>query len=682
MKKFTFKSFFFFLLIFTLGSSLNVSAHWNSRGPVGGSVSCFHKVDTIVYVGTFTGGVFRSVNKKAETWRAIPVGLKTGKINALTSIGKYILAGTDKGIFVSKNIGAAWSEQNSGLNNLKVNSLASFEDKILAGTDAGVYLSSDSGKTWVAATAGIGTNKVIELVTGSGKFYAASETGVYVSDLNSISWNLANTGLGENPVITSLFYADEKLYAGVNGKIFLTSVSQLSWSQISTGLNGSEINNIFSSGESLYTATNSGVYKSTIGQINWVNVNSGIKTDTVTSLIIFNSRIYAGTKNEGIFLSDLVTTNWVAHNTGFTNLKTTSLVVKDKIVITSTDKGVFISKDEGTNFVRSNKGLKDSLNVTDIAFSGNLTIAATRNQGIFVSTDTGKTWSQQNMHLNGNEVKKVIIGPGNTIYLITANNKIYYSSTGHLHWEPLMTGLPFGASLADLETDGINLYLASSTHGVYKLENFSWKEINDGLNGLQVKDLVVSNEKLFICTNDGVFSSSSANVFWNESSNGLTNPAEINSLAIYNNYVLAGYTGGVQVSENLGVVWQPFETLLNLPDYAVINDISFSTNRIFVRTPDNSVYSNSLGELPVGFKDPTSQLFKELIIFPNPGNGNFSILNNDAPKIEQIVVYSISGQIVEVITPQNNSFQYLEKGVHFAKFKGESLNRTYKIVVE
>ncbi len=66
MNHFTLKNFSRLMastLLFFCLSTTSIFAHWNSKGPFGGGVKCMIAADTNLYIGTYAGGVFRSVNK-------------------------------------------------------------------------------------------------------------------------------------------------------------------------------------------------------------------------------------------------------------------------------------------------------------------------------------------------------------------------------------------------------------------------------------------------------------------------------------------------------------------------------------------------------------------------------------------------------------------------------------------
>ncbi|MES2689339.1 MAG: heme utilization protein, partial [Bacteroidota bacterium] len=81
--------------------SFHASAHFGSKGPFGGTVSCAIARDSLVYIGTTNGGVYISSTNGLTAWTVRPVGLTSGKITALAHSGSYLLAGTaDSGIFI------------------------------------------------------------------------------------------------------------------------------------------------------------------------------------------------------------------------------------------------------------------------------------------------------------------------------------------------------------------------------------------------------------------------------------------------------------------------------------------------------------------------------------------------------------------------------------------------------
>ncbi|MEY3417268.1 MAG: hypothetical protein RL060_1380, partial [Bacteroidota bacterium] len=136
-------------------------AHFGSKGPLGGTVTTFcvikknnSQTDSLIFAGTANGGIYQSTN--GTSWSAKPVGLKSGKITAITHTGKYLFAATaDSGIFRFTGFVSAdryWEKVNTGLTNLDVTALIAIDSiTVLAGTNGGgVFKSTNKGASWTS----------------------------------------------------------------------------------------------------------------------------------------------------------------------------------------------------------------------------------------------------------------------------------------------------------------------------------------------------------------------------------------------------------------------------------------------------------------------------------------------------------------------------------------------------
>src|SRR6478672_4943346 len=184
-------------LLFTLLIFSNRSfAHFGSKGPYGGSVSCAMVQDTTVYLGSSTGGVFFSTNSKLVGWSLKPVGLKSGKITALAHTGRYLFAATaDSGVFIYTGFVGSdryWIKKNNGLANLKITSLVAIDSiTLMAGTNGGgIFKTTNKGNTWVAVNNATLTHLDISgLVKAGNRIISTSLTsGAWASDNNGVSW--------------------------------------------------------------------------------------------------------------------------------------------------------------------------------------------------------------------------------------------------------------------------------------------------------------------------------------------------------------------------------------------------------------------------------------------------------------------------------------------------------------
>ena len=82
----------------------------------------------------------------------LPVTFST---NAMAVIGPNTFAGTDHGVFLTKNNGVSWSAVNIGLTNTVIESLATDGTNLFAGTNDGVFLSTNMGTAWSDVSEGM-----------------------------------------------------------------------------------------------------------------------------------------------------------------------------------------------------------------------------------------------------------------------------------------------------------------------------------------------------------------------------------------------------------------------------------------------------------------------------------------------------------------------------------------------
>jgi photosystem II stability/assembly factor-like uncharacterized protein len=617
-------------LLFT---NLNSFAHFGSKGPLGGTVTAFHvlkkkngSADSVIFAGTANGGVYQSTN--GTSWSARPVGLKSGKITALVHTGTYLFAATaDSGIFRFTGFVSAdryWEKVNTGLTNLSITSLISTDETtIFAGTNgSGIYKSVDKGDNWISVNNHNLHHLDITCLTKKGnRIYAASE-GVWGSDDLGTSWFDANdiytdhiaktNAISYNPNTNQLLVSNE------NG-IYVSTVNSdtlLTFTLVETGLpSGYKINSISNDINAWYLSTDQGVFISYTNPIVWNSVNTGLKTNIVNSVCTFNTTIIAGTSKIGIYTATAPATSWKLTNTGFNNITTYSIATSDSISIVANEYGVFVSKNIISStikpYIQSNKGLIDSLNVTDIIFADFCIIATTKNEGVFFSPDTCKNWNQINSGLTNLNIVKTYYSNGKK-YVICSNGNVYESDLHSSSWTMISSNLPIGTTSSSLTFFSDKILLTSKNKGVFvkTLAGSNWIEVNTGLSNMNVNASCTQHDKVFIGTNgNGVFVSDTASISWSAT---LSKPKGSHTDLMNNNYyvdyiesmlsnegyVFAGYKGGLYATADNGKTWIVGGNQFNLPTFTNVNKISIAKGRVFVTTDNNSVYSNGLSELP------------------------------------------------------------------------------------
>ena len=710
----------FALLAIILLTSNSAYAHFGSKGPFGGSVSCSTTFDSVVYVGTANGGVYRSSNSQLLAWTAMPVGLKSGKMTALAHSGSYLFAGTlDSGVYIFNGyIGTDrhWIKINNGLSNLKIKSLIALDSiTLLVGTEGGgLYKTADKGATWTAiSNPSLNNAAVTALVKAGNRIFASTMNGgVFVSFDGGNMWssfNDANTlNVGGTIALAYNAATNELAVINKNGLFTLSNASATmmqNFALAQTGVAaGTTLRSVATNGTNWYLATDKGVYSSLASSMSWAVTNAGLPTMDVMVVLPFRTNLVVGTSKEGIYKSDATTISWKDYNTSFNNLVTYSMETSGAtVVVAATEKGVFVSTDLAATYKRANTGLTDSLNVNYVKFLGSNLYAATKNGGIFVSADTGRTWTALNGGLSNLNIKKLFSpstseynSPTN-LFALDANNGLFQWNTSA--WVAIQTGLPTGVVPTSMAFFGSKILLGTMGQGAFvKDGTANWAANNAGLSNLNVTSVTTNGTKLFVGTEgSGVFVSEINAVNWKATSPvsishtttmGLDG-SKILEMAFNAGYVYASYKGGLLATSDNGATWIAGGNQFNLPSYTNVSRISFVTTRVFVTTENNCLYSNSLTELPAlsGVNDLATDLNNQIHVSPNPNNGSFTIDVKDLEAVvKDIVLYDNVGRVMQTFV--NNKEQQITvtahypAGVYFVRLNTDKGIAVRKVVIE
>ncbi len=327
-------------------------------------------------------------------------------------------------------------------------------------------------------------------------------------------------------IIGSIVHNANSIFIGTNKGVYLSADSTRSWQHVSNGLpsipnNIAVINNnipykisLALSGDSLFAGTDSGLYLSTNNGKLWNLVNTGIPAGTaVTSLNINGQNIFVGTTN-GIYCCIDNRSLWVQINTG----------LPSNSIITS------ISNNGNQIVAAVNYELPyDNGNIIGVYFFG-----GDPEDGAFFTN-----WIQLD---NGIKLNTYNLGPG--IRCVLANGTNFFACT----YSGVYLSTNYGESW-NLANNGLLLPLDELYHvfnsvntlisrGIYL---FAGTDNNPfwGIGG----DTTNPGSGVYFSTNNGSG--------WTPLNNGLPPNTGINTMDIYDNYILAGTTNGLYIYPNI-----------------------------------------------------------------------------------------------------------------------------------
>ncbi len=311
-------------------------------------------------------------------WEESDSGIQMANVKTLYSSGENLYAGSS-GIYYSTDTGSSeiYYSTDSGVNWKKLNNdkFIGQISAITAGFDSGItylfvgtmfsdfydiygsiFRSSNKGMNWDIVDSSSGG--VLDFVWKDKNLFAATSSRrsriFHSTDFGSKWVEVINGFSDGNPYIYGLTRINEYLFACVSpapggipsnySSIYKSTDNGKQW--IYTGyIECSFIVDITAASSTqnefnLFVATDCGIFLSTDKGTNWKSVNSGIPEGyAVTSLVLSDINLFAGTSGGGVFLSTNNGTTWNDVNMGLTNTHVNCLVVSGTELFAGTEDG-------------------------------------------------------------------------------------------------------------------------------------------------------------------------------------------------------------------------------------------------------------------------------------------------------------------------------------------------------
>ena len=239
--------------------------------------------------------------------------------------GGYLFAGIGGAyrgaIFRSIDNGITWSDEGiiwpwSSDTTENIYRFAAIGGNIFAGTDRGVFISTDMGTNWKAANNGFTLSEsgwppqaIYMIAQGENLFVGGTTLGVFLSTNSGASWTAVNSGLPNGRYIDGLAAVESKIFAGIfNYGVYVTTDNGSNWNSVNNGLastrNGDTVytvDGLASYGNYLFATTNSGLYVSTNSGTVWNNISAGTAIDStlIITIGVINSQLFVGGEVDG-----------------------------------------------------------------------------------------------------------------------------------------------------------------------------------------------------------------------------------------------------------------------------------------------------------------------------------------------------------------------------------------------
>lgn len=324
-------------------------------------------------------------------------------------------------------------------------------------------------------------------VDGTKAFAAVPGFGVFLSNDNSGKWIAANLGHPSPEDASCLAVGDGILFAGTeNERLYYSTDSGAHWNNTKF-IFKSPVTALAIVGDDLFIGTYEGLYVCP----DYSNNPDIRKLEWVGELCVTS----AAAMGTGLIVSDCNETNlskitndgkgWSAHKLASPAYrKVNGLMVSGSSLYVSTDKGLFVSSDEGAHWKDIGLALPEGMEISCLAVCGPALLAGLScyrgPAGILYSTDGGNNWQTAGMGLKKPSI--ICFGVAGANVFAGTGIGAFLSQDGGMTWEPVNSGLPLASEVGCLLVNGHDL-LAGSGDGLHLSPDNgkSWEEAGAGL---------------------------------------------------------------------------------------------------------------------------------------------------------------------------------------------------------
>ncbi|TDI37716.1 MAG: hypothetical protein E2P02_22195 [Acidobacteria bacterium] len=170
-----------------------------------------------------TEGAFVSYSW-GEHWTRLRPAMRglSGELRAFACLGSNVFAGGSDGVFVSDDFGENYrlleDFEGEDVTTLQAARLFALEPTLFAGTETGLYRSKNAGAEWEQIGAETIRMAVRALAWPGPELFVASDGGLFVSDDAGDSWDRVGKGLPRVPILSialsQLFGLDPTIFVG------------------------------------------------------------------------------------------------------------------------------------------------------------------------------------------------------------------------------------------------------------------------------------------------------------------------------------------------------------------------------------------------------------------------------------------------------------------------------------
>ncbi len=230
------------------------------------------------------------------------------------------------------------------------------------------------------------------------------------------------------------------------------------------------------------------IYKTTDNGTTWTRVNPDMISGPVWALVIHpNGNILAATVT-GVYKTSDNCATWEVTNLQNMDVRALRIDASGNVYAGTWNNGVFVSNNCGVTFTASNNGLGTHNVITSLTVTPNQNVfVGTFDGGVAKSVDNGNSWAFLNVGYN--YIWALASNSNGDLFAGTYGDGIYRSTDNGSNW----VKVPFPATYAyELVIDASdNIFASSYSGGVYVSTNNGSTWTNIGMGGMSLSSMMI-----------------------------------------------------------------------------------------------------------------------------------------------------------------------------------------------
>lgn len=394
-----------------------------------------------------------------------------------------------------------------------------------------------------------------------------------------------------------------------------------------------------------------------------------------------------------VFASSVFAQWTLTNGVGTANGNTLYTVGND--IYAGTDYSAYKTTNNGESWIQINNGFGTTTpKIKNFAYGNSTIWCSVDGSGLYFSTNSGNQWTRE-FGEEFNYPYGIICSGQSVICHSSGSSQIEYTTNRGLNWVTMDQGNPPGCSKVSFGINGSLLYAGANCDGsvfVTFLGGQSWTHIQGNLTGNSryVNELICANNKIYIATQGGIFSSSNNGTNWVNLNTAFTS-SNFLYMSVLSSNILIGTSNKIYYSSNDGAIFS--DITAGLPTSPNIKKITYNNQYIFTILQSGAVY-RILKSSIIGINNISSEIPAKFSLsqnYPNPFNPTTNIeFSLPEKSFVKLNLFDLTGKhILQIVNEylSAGTFGYdfsaenLPSGTYLYKLETDKFSETKKMIV-